>query len=174
MVEIIDHIDDTLLSCWGKGKFYGLCRLLKDDKGVVYPATYSDNKKVTPNDKFPIIWYHRLLNSESTEDDDLSYGRSKSVKVGQRIRTVVVVSFLEGETFIDDFINALPGKINPIDFDEDYKYIELSKEISLIRDVQSIWETEWGTAYEDKYQMRYNLYALEYDLEYVKCRVCLT
>lgn len=169
MVDLIDHINTTLSNCLGKGRYYGLCRLLKDDKGNVYPATYLDNKKITPDDKWPILVYHRLLSSDTVESEEQSFGRKKAILNPQRIRTIVVVKFNEGETFIDDFINALPETIENVD----YKYVELSREISLIRDVQSIWETEWGNAYDDKYQMRFNLYALEYNLEYIKCSECV-
>ena len=170
MTDLIDHINTTTETCLGLGgKYYGLCRLLKDDKGAVYPVTYLDNIKVTPNDKYDLLVYHRLINSETEESEMHSFGRSSAVMNNQRIRTIVVVKFSEGETVIDDFINALPDKIVNLD----YRFVELSKNISLIRDVQSIWETEWGNAYDDKYQMRFNLYALEYTLEYIKCSECV-
>jgi len=170
VVDLINHINTTVENCLGLGgKYYGLCRLIKDDKGVVYPVTYLDNIKVTPSDKFNLLVYHRLINSETEESEEHSFGRLPAVMNNQRIRTIVIVKFSEGETVIDDFINALPDKIDNVD----YRFVELSKNISLIRDVQSIWETEWGNAYDDKYQMRFNLYALEYTLEYIKCSECV-
>jgi len=169
MVELIDHINNTITECSAfNGKYFGLCRLLKDDKGQVYPATYLNPKKVTPDDKWDVLLYHRLLDSSGEERETFSYGRTPSVLMKQRIRTVVVIKQNEPETVIDDIINSLPDKIT----NTDYKFVELSKSVTLIRDSQSIWESEWGTAYDDKYQLRFNLYALEYDLEYIKCTVC--
>lgn len=169
MVNLIDSINTTLSDCLGKGRYYGLCRLVKDDKGAVYPVTYLDNQKITPNDKWPLLVYHRLLSSDTVESEEHSFGRKKAVLNPQRVRTVVVMAFSEGEDLIDDFINALPETIENVD----YRYVELSREVSLIRDRESVWETEWGTAYDDKYQMRFNLYALEYNIEYIKCSECV-
>lgn len=169
MVDIIEHIDDTIIACIGRGKTYGLCRLLLDDKGVPYPATVENTKKVTPEDRWELIWYHRLMDGSADESELFSFGRSMSALSAQRIRTVVVAAFSEGEDTINEIIASLPENIVNVD----YKYLNLGREITLIRDRTSIWETEWGDAYKDKYQMRYNIYALEYSVSYIKCAVCV-
>lgn len=174
MIDLINDIDETVFTCLGRGKSYGLCRLIEDDKGAMYPVTVSDgpdgNKKVTPEDKWKIVWYHRLINSDVSASEDLSFGRSIHAQVAQRVRTVVVVAISEGQDVINEIISALPDDVENVD----YKYIQVGKEISLIVDQKSIWEAEWGNAYKDKHQMRYYLYALEYSIDYIKCDVCVS
>lgn len=179
MEDIIDHIDEQIQECLGAGQFYGLCRLLIDDQGAVYPATYPDNSgsppslavtKVTPNDRYPILIYHRLLDGSLADSETFSFGRSMTRENRQLVRMVVLVNFSLGESVIDNIINALPDEI----INEDYKSIVFGTDITLIRDRDSIWTTEWGNAYKDKYQMRYNIYAVEYTLSYVRCADCVT
>lgn len=172
MVDLIDDIDETVITCIGRGKSYGLCRLIIDDKGRIYPITVNLGKeeKVTPDDKWKIVWYHRMIDADVSPSEDLSFGRSLHAQVAQRIRTVVVVHRSEGEDVINEIISSLPDDIENVD----YKYIQVGKEISMIVNQESIWETEWGNAYKDKYQMRYHLYALEYSIDYIKCEVCVS
>lgn len=178
MEDIIDHIDDGIHECLGRGQFYGLCRLLIDDQGDVYPATYPDQSgspptlrvtKVTPDDRYPILIYHRLLDGALTDSEAFSFGRTMSVENRQSVRMVVLVEFAQGETVIDQIISALPDEITNVD----YKSIVVGSDITLIRDRDSIWTTEWGNAYKDKYQMRYNVYALEYSINYISCNACV-
>lgn len=167
MTDLINDIDCLLCSCVA-GTYHGLCRLLLDDKGEPYPSRYSDNKKVTPEDKFKVMWYHRLLDGSIDDSELLSFGRKFSRVNSQRIRMVVVVDMSLGEGVADSLIHSLPEKITR----EAYRYAHVGSSVTLIRDRQSIWEAEWGNAYKDKYQLRYNLYAIEYSLEYVKCEDC--
>lgn len=174
MIDLINDIDETIHECIGQGKYYGLCRLIDDDKGERYPITSPDSagktKKVTPDDSVPVLIYHRLINADVTASEDLSFGRTFHAQIAQRIRTVILVQLSEGEDVINEIISSLPDDIENVD----YKYIQVGKDISLIVDSKSIWETEWGNAYKDKYQMRYYLYALEYSIDYIKCVDCVT
>lgn len=171
MVDLIHDIDQAIETCV-TGKFYGLARLLKDDKGDVYPAAYPDgageHRKITPQDKYKVLVYHRLLDGSPEYSEEFSFGRSLAFQNVQRVRMVVLVAFSEGEMVIDEIINAMPDFIENVD----YKTVSVSGSITLIRDRESIWETEWGNAYKDKYQMRYNIYAVEYSVEYIKCEPC--
>lgn len=175
MVEIIDHIEATIHECIGDGEFVGLCRLLTDNQGAIYPATYDRSATVTPNDQHKVLVYHRLLDGELEASEELSFGRTKSMQNNQRVRMVVLVHFSEGENVIDNIINAIPDEILASDIENvDYKSIVTSDSVSLIRDRDSIWTTEWGNAYKDKYQMRYNIYAVEYSINYIRCPECVT
>lgn len=173
MTEIIDFIDNEIYTCLGRGKSYGLCRQVQDDSGI-YPATVkTPSKKVTPDDKWKLAWFHRLLENSPDEDEDQTFGRKIAIRNQQQIRTIVVIELGEGETLIDDFINALPDYINETLITEtDYRYIQVMKSISVSRG-DTVWEAEWGQAYKDKHQMRYNIYALEYNIDYIKCQACV-
>lgn len=174
MVDLINDIDDTINDCIGEGKHYGLCRLLIDDQGAVYPATYPDSAgkftKVTPDDRYKILTYHRLLDGAYEASEELSFGRYMSMENKQAVRLVVLIAFSEGETVIENIVNALPEEVINVD----YKSVVVDNAITLIRDRAAIWEAEWGNAYKDKYQMRYNIYAIEYSINYIKCADCVT
>lgn len=179
MSDLIDYIDELIHDCIGDGEFHGLCRLLQDDQGEVYPATYPDSAgkfiKVTPNDRHTVVTYHRLLDGAFEDSETFSFGRTMSVENKQLVRMVVLVHFDEGESVIDNIINALPDQMTPSDIgNADYKSVIVGPAITLIRDRDSIWTTEWGNAYKDKYQMRYNIYAIEYTISYIKCPSCVT
>lgn len=179
MVDIINHIEGEIHECIGDGEFKGLCRLLTDDQGAVYPATYPDDAgkhvKVTPDDRHHILVYHRLLDGDVEASETFSFGRTMSMQNNQKVRMVVLVHFSEGENIIDNIINAIPDEVLASDIENvDYKSILTSDAVTLIRDRDSIWTAEWGNAYKDKYQMRYNIYAVEYSINYIRCPECVT
>lgn len=172
MIDLIKHIDSCLLAC-ASGKNYGLCQLVKDDKGEPYPRTVGKEAvKVTPNDKYKVLTYHRLLNGDFSEDDTYSFGRSRSRLNAQNVRLVVVVEIgLDAkEGVIDKVIEQLPDAFE----NNSYKYTQVGASVSLIRDSENVWETEWGNADKGKYQMRYNIYAVEYSIDYIKCEECVS
>lgn len=170
MVDLINHIESTIGECVGRVKSYGLCRLLIDDNGERYPATLNiQYKKVTPDDKWKVAIYHRLMDGAIEVNEELSFGRSLASENTQSVRMVVLVALSEGEEVIDQVIDAMPDTIVNVD----YKSVVTSGSMTLIRDRAAIWEQEWGQAYADKYQLRYNIYALEYSINYIKCADCV-
>lgn len=174
MVDLINHIDELIETCLGDGKYWGLCRLMLDDNQESYPATYPDTAgkitKVSPDDRVKIMIYHRLLDGEFSDSEMFSFGRTISMENSQRVRMVVLVDFSEGETVIDNILNALPDTIDNVD----YKSAIVGSSVTLIRDRAAIWSTEFSNAYRDKYQVRYNIYAVEYSINYIKCDDCVT
>lgn len=165
MKEIIDAIDvATDVNLDEPCKYYGLCDQTIDDQAERYPRTQGDRpEKVTPNDKFELAIYHRRLEGSINEDELLSFGRSKTKKNTQRIRTIVIIHD-KCRVFIEDVINALPEKLVV----ENYKTVYVGVDISLNTNQDQVWVDEWAEAYK-KYQVRYKIYALEYTVEYVKC-----
>lgn len=176
MKDLFCHIDSLIKECFHceQGKAWGLARLIKDDQGSGddhYPITYDENpKKITVDDQFDYAWYHRLLNGSPEPSEEFSFGRRHSTNINQQVRTVLIIEQSQGDDVVTDFINAMPEKVEFTD----YKLVEVSKEISLIRDHDQVWVDEWGISYKDKHQMRYFLYALEWTLEYIKCSECVT
>src|SRR6478609_7526893 len=165
MKEIIEAIDIATATSLGEPcKFYGLCEQTIDDQSDKYPRTLADKpEKVTPNDKFELAIYHRLLNGTVAPDEDLSFGREKTKKNVQMIRTIVIIHD-KCRLFIEDVYNALPEKLTITGFQTVY----VNSEISLNNNQDQVWVDEWAEAYK-KYQVRYRIYALEYTVEYIKC-----
>lgn len=173
MKDILQYIDSQIDLCAENVKFIGLCHLLEDDSEDRYPATVElDAIKASPDDNFDITIYHRLLDGDFAPREEEPFGRRRQMQNTQRVRTVVFIKIEVDDHVnqIDDIINILPDSIEL----EGYAQIFLSKEISLIRDSAAIWEDEFSEAYKDKYQAVYHVFALEYDVTYVKCPVCVS
>lgn len=176
MKEIIDYIDEQLHECFPEAQAMGICHLIEDDKAEKYPSTLETKAKaVYPDDRYQILFYHRLLNSSPEASEDFSFGRKKSLLTNQTIRTVVFHKMeYDDLSFIDDFINALPDIFELDQSPPEYKMLNIPKEVSLIRDSTAIWEDEYSESYKDKYQKVWNIYAIEYDVQFIKCPVCVT
>lgn len=176
MRDIIDYIDAQLHECFPEARAFGICHLIEDDQAEKYPSTLEEDAiKVSPNDKYEVLYYHRLLDSNAEPDEDLSFGRKKTVVNNQPIRTVIFVRMKEDDlSFIEDFINALPENFELEDSPSQYKKLNVSREVNLIRDSNAIWEDEYSESYKDKYQKVWNIYALEYNIQIAKCPVCVT
>lgn len=176
MKDIIDYIDNQLHECFPDAQVFGICHLIEDDNAELYPSTLEEDAiKVTPDDRYEILFYHRLLDGSPEPDEDISFGRKKTIVNSQQVRTVIFIKMGEDDlSFIDDFINALPETFELDESPVQYKKLNLSREINLIRDSNAIWEDEYSSAYKDKYQKVWNIYALEYSIQVAKCPVCVT
>lgn len=172
MKHLIQNIDTTLESCIEDVKFYGLCHLLEDDSENPYPATVELNAtKAVPDDDYETTIYHRLLDSDFAPLEEIPFGRRTTKRNTQRIRTVIFtkITIDDDGDHINHIINALPDKMVV----DGYENVFVGGEVSLIRDRATIWEEEFGEAYKDKWQAVYHIYAIEYDLLYTKCPVCV-
>lgn len=171
MVEIIDYIDQQIReSCLDDIAFFGICHLVEDDNENPYPTQYvANSEKVTPNDKFLITIYHRLLDSPVSPSEEVPFGRKSIPKFSQKVRTVVFIKISEAHSKIEDIINALPDSFEITG----YQNLSVSKEISLAKNQTAIWQDEYGEAYKDRMVKKFRVYALEYDVSYIKCNVCV-
>lgn len=169
MTEIIDYIDHQIKTCIGEARCIGLCHQIDNEEGNVYPTQFKRRSEmVTPDDRFNITIYHRLVDGDIAPREDVPFGRNVVPLTEQTIRTVVFVKMELGHDVILDIINSLPNR-GEID---GFKNMVISKEISLSRNQKEIWEDEYGNNYDDKYIKLYLIYALEYNVQFVKCNVC--
>lgn len=171
MTDLLDYIDDQIqASCTQDIKFYGLCHLIGDDNANPYPATYEQqSEKVSPDDRYIITIYHRLLDGNLDPREEVPFGKSVVIQPSQRVRTVVFIKMNQSHSKIDEIVHSLPDTFEV----DGYSFANVSKSINLLRDQNAIWEDEFGDAYKDKMIKEFYLYALEYDLQYVKCSICV-
>lgn len=170
MVDLFNYIDNRVGECVSGVRSFGLCHLLEGDNEK-FPATVEKRAtKATPDDKYLVNMYHRLLNSVSDNRDDISFGKRRTTQNNQKVRTVVFVKMGQSFSLVDDIFNALPDSFTV----DGYDFANVNKGVStIIRDRAQIWNDEFQGAYKDKYQMVWMVYAIEYDLQYVKCNVCV-
>lgn len=171
MTELIHEIDESIHECIPDATMVGLCHILLSDNDQFPSIIGVQGSKVVPNDKNTITIYHRLINGNYEPREDLQFGRKITRQNQQRIRTVVFIKIDQDQNIIDDIANALPATIRD---QSEYSIISVSENVTLIRDRDAIWTEEYSAAYKDKYQVKYHVYALEYDLFYVKCNICVT
>lgn len=172
MKDIIAIIDQSIFDQVGFGKFYGLCELVIDDKEANYPRTLTKPaEKVTPNDRYELAIYHRLMDSPITLDEVTSFGRRGSRKSAQTIRTIVIIDRDKSNLDISDIYESIPEKMELSGYKSVYAHTDMKLDSNFI----DVFESEWGNAYKDKIQMRYKIYALEYVVDVIKCieNVCV-
>ncbi len=180
MTALIEYINTQIAACLDTSptrfRFYGVCEILLGDNeqfpAVIFapgsPPGRAQGTKVVPSETKAITIYHRLLSGSPEPSEEFSFGRSVTIENKQQIRTVVFIEIGEDPSLIDDIINALPDSFNV----SGYSLANVSKNINLIRDRDAIWREEYSDAYKDKYQMKFHIYALEFSLNYIKCKPC--
>jgi hypothetical protein len=168
MVELIDYIDTQIKNCITEAKQFGLCRLVEDTNDK-YPATVERQAtKAAPDDRFDVLMYHRALGGSPDERPDLSFGKYPVRQNQQRVRTVVFVK-MGNDNRIDDIINAYPQTWKTTNYYNAF----VGDGMTLIRDSNAIWNEEFSEAYRDRYQAKWLIYAIEFDIFYIKCSVCV-
>lgn len=180
MTELIQYINTQIAACLDTSperiRFYGICEILLGNEEQFpspllapgSPPGRAQGIKVVPDESLPITIYHRLLSGSPEPSEEFSFGKSVTTENKQLIRTVIFIKIGEDLSLIDDIINALPDSFNV----SGYALANVSKNISLIRDRDAIWREEYSDAYKDKYQMIFHIYALEFGLNYIKCKPC--
>lgn len=167
MEKICSSIDKVILeTLCNKGlKAYGFCELVtKSDQ--VHPVTYDKKREQAQiHDRFDGIFYHRLLNLDSQEDLDVSFGVDILDRTLARFRIFLAYKVHLGERFIMDFKNAIPKKIEM----DGYKFIHRSSAVSILADHETVYNQEYGATSYEKHRTPWNIYALEYSLEFVEC-----
>lgn len=168
MNDIIEYIDQQIAGCLDSVTSFGLCHLIEDGE-MTYPSTLEeDAEKVCPSEDHAVTVYHRLANGNYIPREDVSFGRKITSQNAQRIRTVVFIRMSDDMNLIDDLINALPDVFEL----SGYSHVNVSKEVDLIRDSTAVWDEEFNDSNKSAYQKRYHVYAIEYNVEYIKCPSC--
>lgn len=169
MVDLIEYIDSQIKECIQEVQQLGICHFIETDNGKMPVTVESEATEACPDDRYLVTTYHRLLNGAYELRDDLSFGKKMKGENKQKVRMIVFIQFSEGQSLIDDIFNAMPDNIVL----EGYENIFVSRTANILRDRSTLWSDEFGGSYGDKYQMTYHIYGIEYDLNYIKCNVCV-
>lgn len=176
MKDITDDIDTDIQSNlvddgidFANSKFWGLAELIEKGKQV-QPVTVDllgnpVRAQIAIDDKFDGIVYHRVLNSASIDSPE-SFGANIAIQFNVRLRTVLAYKVSKfAEEFVFDFINALPQRLTVTGYD----YINIAENISLVVDQKGIYEQEFGGGEYEKHMIPWNIFAIEHDVQFVKC-----
>lgn len=173
MKDICDKLDSVLLGALpSEGiRFFGLSQLvLKNDQP--HPATVQDNIQVSIDDKYNAICFHRLNGQgQFVESEEQDFGRSTGRKRVQPMRTFIAHKVTMGEEWIDTFLNEIPESLDVEDGSglDLYEFVDITN-IAVDTDQVGIYETEFGsTGGYEKHRIPWNIYAIEYDIEFIRC-----
>lgn len=172
MKEICDNLDAILLGALpSEGiRFFGLSQLVtKSDQP--HPVTIEDNKQVSIDDKYNAICFHRLNGQSSfAESEEQDFGRSTGRKRVQPMRTVLAHKVTMGEEWLDIFLNEIPESLDVEDGSglDLYEFVDITG-ISVDTDQEGIYETEFGAGGYEKHRIPWNIYAIEYNIEFIRC-----
>src|SRR5688572_15469925 len=172
MKDIMDALDDYLTDILENESpdktflFYGLSELVTKDKDV-FPATINGRTRVAVNDRYEVITHHRIVNTESEEDEDYSFGLNTTTRYRVTIRTVLCHKITVGEDYRYTFNELFPDKLTvpgylvvflvPNGIDEDHERVQNEE-----------WPETNPLVY-GKHRLPWNICAINTIVEFVKC-----
>jgi len=169
--DICDKLDNILLAALPNDgiRFFGLSQPVK--KGdQVHPVTIEDNEQVSIDQKYDAIVFHRL-NGDATwaEVEEEAFGRDTGRVRVQPMRTFIAHKFEKGEEWIDYFLNNFPNGLS-IDVNgvDTYDFIDLVNG-TLKTNQEAIYNEEFGENSYEKHTIPWNIYALDYDIQFIRC-----
>lgn len=167
MKDICDQIDLYIvdkLPCPGI-KFSGLAELATK-ANQPHPVTVNDRQQVAINDRYDGIFYHRLLSSGSTQPDEWQRGNVSLSVFSSKLRSVLAFKVKKfAEEFIYDFVNAMPDSLQLTG----YHLLDVTNNMTIIADQEAVYKTEFGSGDYEKHILTWNIYAIEYNVEFIKC-----
>lgn len=171
MKDICDKLDNILLAALPNDgiRFFGLSQpVSKGDQ--THPVTIQDDLQVSIDQKYDAICFHRLNGDASfAEDEEESFGRDTGRVRVQPMRTFIAHKKEKGEEWIDTFLNNFP---NSLDIQSNgvnvYDFVDLENG-NLRTDQLAIYNQEFGDNSYEKHVIPWNIYALDYDVQFIKC-----
>ncbi len=167
MTDICNAIDAYIVSqlpCPGI-KFFGLSELVTKGKQT-YPVTVNDREQVSINDRFDGIAYHRLIDSGLDQPEAFMWGNRLLSEYKSKLRTVLAFRVKKfDEEFVYDFVNAMPDLMEV----EGYKSVDVTNSVSIKVNQEAIYKEEFGGGDYEKHILTWNIYAIEYEVQFVKC-----
>ena len=166
MKVILDAIDEYMKTIYTEDDFhfFGISELVTKGKER-FPATINARLKVSFDKKYSAFCYHRVINSNSDHNDEVSFGLDRRVQSTVTIRTVLGYKIDEySEMFRYEFRDSFPYKFLLTGYDP--IFIEPG---TGYEDHESLaTEESLQTPYE-QHRVTWNLYAFENSFEVIKC-----
>jgi len=131
-----------------------------------HPVTIPNREQIAINDKYDGIFYHRLISSGLSQPDELQRGNVSVSLFSSRMRTVLAYKVKKfAEEFIFDFNKAMPDLLSV----DGYHSVDVTNNVGINSDQEAIYKTEFGGGDYEKHILTWNIYAIEYNVEFIKC-----
>lgn len=179
MIAIIQALDNWTIGQTSAltRKLFGFCELVKkttDGKEQVFPAQIiegtSERKQVSLNDQYQVITWVRLPGAISTsnniQDNNWAFGLQEAHVQTINLRWVVAHKVQLGESWIQDFLEAIPGLLTV----SGYQIVAIDRNASSVdTDHEAIYRAELGDTVYEKHRFTWNVYAISLNVEYIPC-----
>ncbi len=168
MTDICNQIDLSISSTLETGgiKFYGFCQqIFKANQP--FPTTIPDNKEAAINDRYNGITYYRLISTTPINQPiDFQWGNKLNDVFRAKLRNIVALKTkVYDEQWIYDYNNAIPNWL----YMTGYKMVDIQNNGSINNDQLVVKNQEFGTNMDEKHFIPWNIYAIEYDVDFIKC-----
>lgn len=172
MKEIVDVLDVYLGDVIDNSspdftfKFYGLAELVTKDKDRL-PVTINGRAKCTIDDRYDLLTHHRIISSESAEDEEYSFGLKMAYRTRITLRTVLYHKITIGEDYRYTFANLMPESLTINGF----TFIFLIPN-SLDEDHERVYNEEWPNQEQvvyHRHRLPWNVCAFNTIVEFIKC-----
>lgn len=167
MTDICKNIDESIvdnLACAGI-KFWGLAELAVKSNQP-HPVTINDRKQIAIDDKFNGMTYYRLLSSAAPTPAEYQWGNKQNNVFKSRLRNVLAFKVNKfAEEFVYDYVNSIPEWLEI----PGYKLVDVENNTTIIVDQVAIYKQEFGGDKDERHLLPWNIYAIEYDVDFIKC-----
>lgn len=165
MKDITEFLDKILLVRMpNEGiQFMGLAELVSKEDSR-YPVTINDRKKVSINDKWDALVYHRVISNNPSLADDFSFGLRTATRNEVTLRTVVAYKINKGEEWRYDFANAYPQILQKVG----YEYIEF-RPSGFNEDHEAVVREEFVEIPYHHHRLPWNVFSFDNIVEFIKC-----
>lgn len=171
MKDILDALDTYLLANLGLPspepavKYWGLSEL-STKSTERFPVTINDRDRVSIDQRYDVISYHRIVTGNLEDSEEWSFGSSLAKEFSITVRTVLMHKISVGEDFRYDFFGSFPDLLTI----PGYEFVFLNSG-SINEDHEGIVTEEFTEIPYEKHRLPWNVSAKDTVVQYVKCRV---
>lgn len=172
MKEIVDALDTYLGGVIDNSspdftfKFWGLSELVTKDKDR-FPVTVNGRLKVSIEDRYDLMTFHRIISTDSTEDEEYSFGLNTAYRTRITLRTVLSHKISIGEDYRYTFANLIPDDL----LINGFSFIYFIPN-SLDEDHERVYNEEWPNQDQvvyHRHRLPWNVCAFTTVVEFIKC-----
>lgn len=166
MKRIIQAFDDRIRAILpGRGFFMpGLCELVTEE-GTKYPVTIGERRKVSMDDKFDGLIYHRTIANSTSTSDEYSFGMRTPVQHSVQIRTVCAYRVELGENIKYEICSSIPSLLRLSGFE----FINTEPN-SFNEDHEQVVTQEFIKVPYHKHRLPWNVFSFDTNVEFVICK----
>lgn len=165
MNEIINYIDSRYQLCYPEFKYFGLGEITDKSKDR-FPVTVDTRDKISLNDRYDAVVWHREISGSAVDNEDFSFGLRTEKQFNVTIRTIVAYKVELGEQLKFDFIDSFPQlEVGDV---EGYLLMDVSPG-SINLDHEAVAEQEQIHTRYEKSRICWNIFSFDNEIQFIQC-----